>query len=156
MMIIETTAYLDMECVDLLAGMAEEAGVSRSKLVVLLLKRVMKDHAALVRYDGAVKYQKRKPVDKRKRLHVAVELRDYEFFIDMRKLFKWSVSFLIAFAVREHLEELMVKLADEKYDEYADNYPYHHYFIIPERVDSAICWKIYWGIPENPNKLLPS
>ena len=51
---------------------------------------------------------------------------------------------------------LMAKLADEKYDEYADNYPYHHYLIIPEKVDSAICWKIYWGIPENLNKLFPS
>ena len=153
---IDTTAYLDRKCIDMLAGMAEEAGISRSKLVVLLLKRVMKDHAALVRYDRAVRYQERKPVAQRIRLHVVVDLRDYEFFIDMRKLFKWSVSFLIAFAVQEHLDELMAKLADEKYDEYADNYPYHHYLIIPEKVDSAICWKIYWGIPENLNKLFPS
>lgn len=153
---IETTAYLDRECVDRLAGMADEAGISRSKLVVLLLKRVMKDHEALACCDRAVRYQERTPCVQRKRLHVGVELRDYEFFIDMRKLFKLSVSFLIAFAVREHLGELMVKLADEKYDEYADNYPYHHYLIIPEKVDSAVCWKIYWGIPENPHKLFPS
>ena len=151
---IETTAYIDRECINLLTGMADEAGVSRSKLVILLLKRVMKDHATLVRYDRAVRYQARKPVVARKRLHISIDLREYEFFIDMRKLFKLSVSFLIAFAVREHLDELLTKLADEKYDEYADNYPYYHYLIIPEKVDSAICWKIFWGIPENPNKLL--
>jgi hypothetical protein len=155
-MMIETTAYLDRECIDLLAAMADDAGISRSKLVVLLLKRVMKDHAALVRYDCSVKYQERKPVIKRKRIHVGVELRDYEFFIDMRKLFKLSVSFLIAYAVKMHLEELLRKMSDPGYDEYADNYPYQHYFIIPEKVDSAICWKIYWGIPENPHKLFPA
>ncbi len=153
---IETTTYLDMECIGLLAGMADEAGVSRSKLVILLLKRVMKDHTALVCYDRAVRYQARKPVGARKRFHITVDLREYEFFIDMRKLFKLSVSFLITFAVRAHLDELVTKMADDKYDEYSDNYPYHHYLIIPEKVDSAICWKIYWGIPENPNKLIPS
>lgn len=152
-MIIDTTINCDIEIVQLLEAAVMESGKSRSALISLLLRRVMKEFRILVRDNRRVQYQKRNSSSKRKKVHMTVQNRDYEFFIDMRKMFKWSVSALVAYGVRKHLTVLLLDLKEDTYDEYDDNYPFNCYFLINDILDGAISWRIYWGKPEKTELL---
>ncbi len=60
----------------------------------------------------------------------------------MRKFFKMSVSFILAYAVMRYLDEVL------KRNKSADNYCYQNYIFMKEVVNGIICWQIYWGIPQ--------
>jgi hypothetical protein len=155
-MIIDTTINCDMDVVRMLEAAAEESGRSRSEIIALILRRVMMEFSVLARDNRRVQYQERSTARTRKKVHVAVCNRDYEFFIDMRKLFKWSVSALVAYGARKHMDTLLKKLAEGLYDEYADNYPFNSYFIFNETIQGAVCWRIYWGKPQKTDLLIPN
>ena len=81
--------------------------------------------------------------------------KDYEFCIDMRNFFKSSVSGLLAFAISEYLEEIMLIDSKGRRPGITDNYFFHAYAIICEEVENAVCWRIYWNIPPIPSKIFP-
>ncbi|TAL37496.1 MAG: hypothetical protein EPN93_05770 [Spirochaetes bacterium] len=130
------------------------AGLKESKqrdIVVLLLKRIMRDIDRLQGGFTLVKYQ---PADPEKRWHCfCLQIREdeNEFFTDMRKLCKITVSHLLAIAVRLYLDELLRMPHDE-----LNNYlNYINYFISQEQVEGLRCWIYYWGNPKNPKKTHP-
>lgn len=155
-MTVETTVNIAPDVKKRLDRVAEATGVSRSEIVVKVMRKALKDFRQFVRHDCAVQYQKKNSSSKRKKFHVTLARRDYEYFLDMRKLFKSSVSLLVAFSVNEYLDEVIGSLMDENYDMDTDNYPFQNYLIVPEMVEDVVCWKIYWGIPRNRTKILPS
>lgn len=69
-------------------------------------------------------------------------------FIDLRKVCKRSVSLLVDIAIESYLSEVIEGFTGK--DKCGmDNYPYHHYVIIGETIENVVCWRIYWGFPEN-------
>ena len=153
-MIIETTLYVRKGTLARLSQASEKIGRSRTSLLVLLLKRTMKDSYRLVQSNRPVRYQKKSQSQDWHRLHIRLKEYEYEYCLDMRKFFKMSVSLIIAYAVSKYLDELIYMLSDTKI--ITDNYHYKSYLLIREVVDSAICWKIYWGIPYKLDKVIPS
>ena len=83
---------------------AEAAGLGRSEIVVLVMRKMLKDFRRYAPHDRAVRYQERNPPFKRKKFHLELSRRDYEYFLDMRKFFKRSVSLLVVFSVEEYLD----------------------------------------------------
>lgn len=148
---IKTTLYVNAEFVNMIEKVAEVTGKTRSELIVLLMKRMMKDHGRLACAHQSVRYQSALPITCWRRLHVTVCSRDYEQCLDMRKFFKMSVSFLVAYAVENHLDELIELIMNGGKK---DNYQYDCYFIIQKSDDCSVCWKVVWGMPDNPNVLL--
>jgi len=136
-----------------LDGAAELAGVTRSALVVMLIGRVLKDHRRLVTCWESVRYQRREPGKKRCRVHVAFNGRDYELCLDSRKLFKRSVSLLVAFAIEHYLDEILQVLQTSGKADGMDNYPFTSYLLTCETIGDSICWRIYWNIPPNPGQI---
>ena len=63
-----------------------------------------------------------------------------EYFQDLRKLLKMSVSLLLALAVKKFLDDPTVTID-------TDNYLFKSYLIVKEIVDSITCWRLYWGYP---------
>ena len=152
---IETTVNLADDTGRRLDRAAERLGVSRSVVIVALMNRVMNEHGSLVSCWCRVKYQRRGAAGNRRRLHVTLAARDYEFFLDSRKLFKRSVSLLLAWAVDNFLDELLEPDESGSIVGVTDNYQFHSYLLMQETVPGAICWRIYWNIPINPDKIFP-
>lgn len=143
-MIVETTVVMNSDVRSALECAKRISGKSNSELIRLAMKRMMAKRGGMARAFRRVEYQVRG--GEWKRTHISVIGRDYEFFVDMRLLFKRSVSLLIAMAIERHLEEILK-------DNCTDNYLFQNYVLCEDTADSVVCWKIYWGIPEKPEKI---
>lgn len=143
---IETTAYIDDEIRRKLDMAARTRSVSRSALVVSLMRRVMKEHGKKARLGRTVQYQETS--ENRRCAHVSLSERDYECFIDMRRFFKRSVSLLISYAVIRFLDELFEEIDFENTKYYTDNNLFNNYLLSCTWTESYVCWIISWGIPD--------
>ena len=94
-----------------------------------------------------VKYQSDDMPENWHCFHVRFKPDEYEFFIDLGKVCKCSVSLLVALAVDRYTDELIKEKAVKKD---VDNYIlFKHYLLNKVIVDGIICWQMYWGIPIN-------
>lgn len=124
------------------------SGKTRSELIVLVMRKALRDFRKLVTHGRNICYQEKAPQSAWCRQHVSIFSRDYEYFLDMRKFFKRSVSLLVSYAIENYLDEVCNDATD------IDNYQFLQYAIVPQMVDTAICWKIYWGFPRKIRKIL--
>ena len=153
-MIIETTIFIKQEILEKLSQTSEKTGRSKTSIILLLLKRAMNDSYRLAKSFSPVKYQERDPSQNWHRLHIRLKEYEYEYCLDMRKFYKMSVSLIVAYVVSKYLDETVDKLLNN--GKTTDNYRTKNYLLIREDIDSTICWRIYWGIPYNLEKMLPS
>jgi hypothetical protein len=149
-MTVDTTVVMNGEVRAALERASRSSGETVSALIVLAMKRTMAGRGGLARAFQRVEYQGRGREWRRR--HVSVWARDYEFFIDMRKVFKRSVSLLIALSVEWHLEAILEELSKTG-SKVTDNYLFQSYIMCEEIIDSCVCWKLFWGIPQNPLKI---
>jgi hypothetical protein len=102
------------------------------------------------RYQGGftlVKYQARDPLKRWKRFPISFRENENEFVKDLRRLSKFSVSYLMAIAAERYLEELLkAKGKKHNYAEFPD-------YAVGQRIsDGIICWEFYWGDPDPSTK----
>lgn len=115
-------------------------GISRSEVIIQLLKHVMADIRKPSELGKMVQYQEKSHPDNWHPFHVSLNADDYEYSQDLRKLMKMSVSLILAFAVKKYLPKLMKK-------NNTDNYRYKDYLILKSIINGIICWTIFWGHP---------
>ncbi len=120
-------------------------GRSRSVIIKLLIHEMMNDNKEMLRPCSRIEYQARDEKEKWHRLHIVINPYEYEYYLDMRKLYKMSVSFILAFAVRRYLDNIVRVLLSGNTS--TDNYRYRNYLFIKKIIDGVICWQLYWGIP---------
>lgn len=145
---METTLNIHSDILGKINWAARSRRVSRSAMIMVLIKRTMDDVANSVRFGRMVRYQERSSPDAWNTVHVQLRMDDYEYLLDLRRLLKMSVSLILAYAVRKYLKEIMQ-------NKDTDNYQYKNYVLIKEALDDAICWRLIWGYPYNIGKLLP-
>lgn len=150
-MTVDTTVVMNRAVRDALDRASRISGESVTALIVLAMKRTMAGRGGLPRAFQRVEYQERGSEWRRR--HISVWARDYEFFIDMRKVFKRSVSLLIALSVERHLDAILNELNIDS-SMVSDNYLFQSYIMCEEVMDSCVCWKFFWGIPQNPEKII--
>jgi len=73
---------------------------------------------------------------------------EYEFFTDLRKFHKISVSALIAYAIKKYLNDKIM-------DGGIDNYPFKNYILSCGIKDDYVYWQIIWGYPEKVGEFIP-
>ena len=100
----------------------------------------MNDMSSPQRIGKMVQYQQSRNTSEWHTFHFQVRVDEYEYFLDLRKLLKMSVSLILAYAVEKYLDKLMRKFI-------TDNYRYQNYIIIKEVLNDIICWKFIWGFP---------
>jgi hypothetical protein len=131
---------------DQIKKIALSNGISCSEMIVLLLKKVMAEISNPESMGKMIKYQDRCNAPKWHVFHVKVREDTYEYWLDLRKLLKMSVSLILANAVKKYLgKPLKINRTD--------NYRFTNYIIAKEVMDSVIVWKFIWGIPYNLQKL---
>ncbi len=146
---METTINMHLVTFKRLSKASELCGVSRSELIMKLVKEMMNSTPDNRSLGKMVQYQERCEPDCWRRFHLQVRMDEYDYMLDLRKFFKMSVSLIIAFAVRKYLNKIIKNIN-------TDNYPFKNYVIIREIVDTIICWRIFWGYPRNMTHHLPS
>jgi hypothetical protein len=144
--LIETTINIHKSILELLNNGAAMTSRSRTFIVKLLMQRVMNDNQRMLKSYSRIKYQARDERESWRRVHLVLNEYEYEYYLDMRKFFKMSVSLILAFAVIRYLDDILNELLIGNKN--ADNYFYRNYIFVQKTVDEIICWQMYWGIPQ--------
>jgi hypothetical protein len=144
---IDTTLNLRNHVREALDRAVKMTGRPLSQIVIFAMKRGLRNYGSMIRDGGRVRYQARGRDKNWKKTHIVIEQRDYEVFLDMRKLFKCSVSLLVSVTVDKHLDDLVEAILGGEYDEDADNYPFQSYVMAHRMAGDVPCWLIYWGMP---------
>ncbi|MBP7738700.1 MAG: hypothetical protein KA369_22180 [Spirochaetes bacterium] len=144
---METTLNIHVDIFRLINSAAKARGISRSDLIVTLLKKVMDDIANPSRLGKLVQYQEKSMPCEWRTFHVSLREDDYEYFLDLRKLLKMSVSLILAYAVKKYLKRIMNK-------NITDNYLFKNYVLAKMVIDNIVCWKLIWGYPPDITKFI--
>jgi hypothetical protein len=120
---MRTTIYSDRVLLDKLKAAMAEVGLSKDELIHLLITRIINKNNFVPKPCRAVKYQGGGPEREWKTEHVNLEAEFYEKAHDLRRHFKYSVSWFIAFAIVNYLDELVNELKNPGNSEnIPDNY----------------------------------
>jgi hypothetical protein len=137
---INTNSYVSL----MILKASRLTGQPKKQVVSSLMRRLADDHEEMAVTWSRVRYQKRDIKSNWRHMHLTLRPDEYEFFLDLRKVYKFSVSYLIAYAVEKYLEEIIKKLSKG-----SDNYRYKNYMFQSLIVDGVICWILSWGIPRS-------
>ncbi len=140
---IDTTVNMRKEVLQRIDAAAGYCSVSRSRLVSLLLERMIRGINTDKNRFSRVKYQKRDKNATWKRPHVVLEYDLYEKCIDMRKLSKMSVSYCVLVAFTLYLDAVVDALLNgEDTDKNARNY-----ICIGRKIGSVFSYTVFWDYP---------
>jgi hypothetical protein len=144
---VKTTLNLRERCVRLLDVYAARCGLSRSELVQKCIQEGIGRERSVHSYRR-LRYQERDPDENWTQVHVSLSGRDYELFHDVRKFFKVSVSLFISDVIDGLLQEIVRRILSNTNE--MDKNAVSCYSIIASVTGKGdICWKLYWGLPEN-------
>jgi hypothetical protein len=130
---------------------AELLGMAQRDIVVLLLKRIMRDIDSMQGGFTAVKYQDHRPREEWHCFCIQYYPDEYEFFNDFRRLGKFSVSLLLAIAVKKYMAYLLRR----KKSLIINYLGILNYSVGKSIVNGIICWHLYWGKPRLPRRTHP-
>ncbi|MCP4138196.1 MAG: hypothetical protein GY754_44955 [bacterium] len=151
-MIIKTTINFRVPVLEKINEAAVLLGISRTKIIIRLLKMVMNEKNFSATMCRPVQYQHPFPdPDEWHKFHISFQENDYEYCLDLRKFLKKSVSAIVAYAVEEYLDIIMGLLPKDPGR--SDNYRFHHYVMSSSEVHGVISWQIFWGLPEKLGEL---
>jgi hypothetical protein len=144
---METTLNIHGDVLEKITLVARSWGISRSAMIVFLIKKAMENISNPGRFGSLVRYQERGGAGERHAFHIKLRVDDYEYLLDLRRLLKMSVSLILAKAVERYLQKSKrtLKLYSKKYK--ADKNRYRNYILQREVVSGVICWKFIWGFP---------
>ncbi|MEW6526235.1 MAG: hypothetical protein AB1444_06150 [Spirochaetota bacterium] len=151
----ETTTCISLPHLAILGDYAHTLDVPLTTLIVYLVmyaaKKEKKTYVAFKR----IAYRKRNAGNPWKRVHLVLYQSEYEFFLDVKKLWKMSLANIIAFCVDNVLEEFFLyfkkRLKEINTDNYPNNLPSYYenrsYTFDFHRENGIHCLKFYWGPP---------
>src|SRR5271157_5384356 len=140
---METTLNIRIDILEQIKKAAEDKGISYSEMIFLLMTKVTNDVGMPGKIGRLIQYQIRRRPEDWHVFHVNVREDMYEYWLDLRKLLKMSVSLILAYAVKRYLKDA-IKIKN------TDNNLCKNYIIVKQVVDSVIIWKFIWGFPPNP------
>ncbi len=154
-MYIDTTYVMCEDVIALLDEAEEKTKRPREELLVLAMRMMLNDSENYYRSDGRTEYQKRIDKEtgekiKKHRVKMHPTCREYDYYQDMRKIFRRSISLVMAIAVRTYLATIVEAIVNKTTDTVlADTYPFENYAISINRICYAPSFRIWWGLPKN-------
>jgi hypothetical protein len=142
---IATSINMQIDTFTLLSRAAVQLNTSRRAIIVRLLMRIMHN---ISRHQGGFTSVRYQPGNSEKRWHcfsIRFKPDENEFFMDLRKLCKCSVSLLVAIAVEKYLDEMIRNKKRTVYN----NIMFENYLLSRTAVDGIISWQIHWGTPKS-------
>lgn len=139
--LMETTLNIDAVVLSKIKSAAEDSGISCSSMISLLLQRVMNERDKPIVIGRLVRYQERRKKRDWHTFHIQLRDDEYEYFLDLRKLRKMSVSLILAYAVKKYLNKNINAETDN------NRYQFRNYIISREEISGIPCWILIWGYP---------
>jgi hypothetical protein len=130
---METTLNVRGAVFRKLESAARMRSITRSALIRSLFKCMLDDAAMMVRTGMLIQYQERRASGEWHTVHVVFDAVENEYFQDLRKLSKMSLSLILALAVERYLDK-----------DKTDNNRYFTYFIVKENVGLTVIWQLVW------------
>ena len=147
---IATTLNIHISVLSKINYASQRLCKSRKKIIVMLLMKIMRDNCLFKQGFSTVKYQLDDIKCNWHCFHIRFREDENEYFVDLRKLTKYSVSCLLAMAVDRYLLKLM-KHGRKSVD---NNLYFTNYLLHREENDNIISWRLYWGFPTEHLKTL--
>jgi len=101
------------------------------------------------------KYQNRNQHVKWKNVHISLDVMNYSFMIEMRCLYRFSVSALIAMALHTYLDHQNKTTSSKKLPPPLDNYHFSGRLLVFKKIGMSISWKLYWNLPKKLQRIIP-
>jgi hypothetical protein len=146
---MRTTINIDEELLEKLEEAMDTLHLSRNEMVSLLLTRIIRENEFEPRPHERIRYQERgKGLIIWKKKHINIDSVFYEKFLDLRRNFKFSVSWFIAFAIRNYLDELVDNLSNlDDTENFLDNYD-RNFVYITNKLNNNNLFVSILGFPE--------
>jgi hypothetical protein len=110
---MRTTINIDMALLEQFETAMKRLSLSKNELLSLLLARIIRENEFEPRPHERVRYQERsKGLIVWKKEPVTLESVFYEKYLDLRRNCKFSVSWFIAFAIKNYLDKLIFDLSN--------------------------------------------
>jgi len=149
----ETTTCISHEHYQILLKNAEQLEIPFHVLVVHLIIYAAKKDKVRAKAFKSIAYRKRNFNNPWKRVHLYLQFKEYEYLLDVKKLWKMSVAKAIEFCVNNVLDEFIEFLSNlnckteddtDNYLKYEINKSYLFEFDMEEGVHAC---RFYWGLP---------
>ncbi|MCX8125148.1 MAG: hypothetical protein N3F66_13445 [Spirochaetes bacterium] len=139
----ETTTCIAPSHKELVEYYAKICDLSVSKFIISMINYAAMKGVKTNSPFTHVQYRKR---DARKwqRLHICLTYHEYEFLLDMKKLWKMSVARLIEFCIENILLEFVEALLQEEHNY---SYRFMHYTFDFSSVKNMPAYRCIWGLP---------
>ncbi len=144
---MKTTLNIGVDILNQIKKAAKSKGISSSDMILFLLSKVAGEIGNHGKIGRLIRYQARRHPDEWHTFHISVREDMFEYWLDLKKLLKVSVSFALADAVEKYLGEL-TKIRC------GDNYLCKNYIIEKVVIDSFVMWKFIWGFPPKLDKFI--
>jgi hypothetical protein len=149
-MYFETTTCVTLENIALLEVYAKKLNMPLRSLIVYLLMFAAKNEKRKAIAFKRISYRKR---DKKpwRRLHLVLYQSEYEFILDVKKLWKMSLALCIEFCIENVLFEFIDYYIESEKRKDTDNYLSYYqnrsYTFDFYQEKGIHCCKFYWGPP---------
>jgi len=148
---IETTTCVSLENLVTLEMYAQKLNIPLRTLIVYLLMFAAKNEKKKAIAFKRISYRKRNSEQPWKRLHLVLYQSEYEFILDVKKLWKMSLALCIEFCIENVLFEFMNYFLDcekkKDTDNYLNYYQNRSYTFDFYQEKGIHCCKFYWGPP---------
>jgi hypothetical protein len=146
----ETTTCIACDHLSLLRYFSDKYEISLRTFISLLINYSAKYEKNDIQAFKRIAYRNRKGKNSWKRVHLMLKHSEYEFFLDVKKLWKMSLAKIIEYCIENVLDEFLTVL-DERLKNYTDNYREYYeinsYTFDFYKVKGIHCCKFYWGPP---------
>ncbi len=140
---IDTTVYIKVDLLTKIAEISAIHAISISEIISILIHKTLKNCSIKAKLFNSIKYQKTGDDILWHTLHVSFSEDVYEKALDLRKVMKMSVSFLIARAIELYLEQVIKELSQKNN---ADNY-LQEYTFLSSKYNGLLYFSIFWRNP---------
>ncbi len=140
---INTTINIKSSLLFMLSEVSGDHGLSINKIIMILIYKLLKNCSIKATLFNTVKYQRTVDDIAWHTLHVSFSGDIYEKALDLRKVMKMSVSYLIARAIELYLNEVINEISQKKH---ADNY-LQEYAFISGKNKKSLNFTIFWHAP---------
>jgi hypothetical protein len=141
-----TSIIMNSDIYDKINSASGLTGKSRSFLIIKSLKKLMSNSITNINPGKLVEYQKNDPDMASRCFHITFSADEYNYFNDMRRFSRKSVSLLVAIAIRKYLQRIIIEILNNN-KKTTDNYFPKNYIFLSEVVDDVLSFRIYWGYP---------